>query len=115
MNTPNGPCQPNESRQTATHRWSSLRHLAGGLALGGLHIVFCALFFLQYFRSHDPERVLAFYIFWFFDPVPLLVLLGSGASETRAAWTIGLVGTAQWFLIGFVLQEVSVWIKSKGR
>ena len=74
------------------------------MLLGILHFVFCLLFFTLYFSSSDPERSLGFVLFLPIDPwiVPLTYV---ASSEIIVAIIITILGTAQWWLIGWLISQ----------
>lgn len=85
--------------------------LASILAL--MHLFFCIYFFFHYFRSQDPVRDIALYIFVYIDfPVATMCSLITalfGASEEMLALFITMMGTVQWFFVGWLIQRVISW------
>ena len=81
------------------------RHLLA-VILGGLHLVFCILFFAAYFTSKDPNRGLLFLLFVPIDPwiIPLSIWLEG--CDAVFAGILTVVGTAQWWVIGRLTETV---------
>lgn len=76
------------------------------LILAGLHLAFCAVFFTMYFIAKDQQRGIAFVLLLPVDP--WIVLVG-GVIQNEAAFAalITVLGTAQWWGIGWVLGKIA--------
>jgi membrane protein YqaA with SNARE-associated domain len=82
------------------------------LILASLHLVFCALFFLMYFISKDPQRGDCLVLFVPADP--WIVLLGDAIqNETAVAALVTVLGTAQWWVIGWALGRIAERFRSR--
>jgi hypothetical protein len=74
------------------------------LLLSGLHLVWCLCFFYQYFHSQDPNRGMAFVLFIPIDPWIILFSVVE-ASDVVLATLLLVLGTAQWWGIGWLLHR----------
>jgi hypothetical protein len=97
------------------------RHLLAAI-FAGLHLTFCGLFFYLYFKSNDPNKGMASVIFIFIDPWYLLLLIfptavGLIATVPQMVVTVStlvVLGTAQWWGIGWLIGKVfSVMFRKK--
>jgi hypothetical protein len=82
------------------------------LILAGLHLAFCAVFFAIYFSSNDPQRAIALVMLLPADP--WIALLGDLIhSDAVCAVLVVVAGTAQWWVIGWVLGRISDKIRRR--
>jgi len=79
------------------------------LILGVLHLAFCVIFFALYFRSSDPQRSMALVILIPLDPwiVPFSSVI---SSEIAVAVAVTVVGTVQWWGIGWLIEKGWRWL-----
>ena len=78
------------------------------------HATLVALIGTEISLSHDPEAGMVWRMFDYFDYPMLLcidLLPQIFSSNALVVWTILVVGTIQWGLVGLVLQQVVKWIR----